>query len=450
MEYLDKVVLCVGIAMGSVLPVRTNKVVAGLEPEQTNVFLQQLGRVATRKDLDFADIVARTLNGEAPGAMASGGGGSKTNESREQESKSGGGGGGGGGGEEASSKMDDRGPSEDDRRREEEDKAERRRKKEARREEARREEAAPPASSSGGSGASLSPAELSGDWQRTAELVGSLISKPSMKEKLLSRPPFRFLADTIINISKATGFLDGLFEGSELNPKEIKDKHAKVAWLEKLVNAVGLFWNFTPKAKASKIIAGLEADLTNELLQAVALGAKSGNDSRSAVQRALGGEQATDGGGSGGGGGGGGGSKTSEGGGSKSSSPPRQSAKPVRSTAKVDKQPIKKQVKEDTERPSSKHSRPSTARRRPPKLKENVQEGKSGGTAQPVRGIMTEGVDDEDEDEVSDLNWNWMELDGTGWNWMELGWNLDGTWMELGWNWMELGWNWMSGARLLD
>jgi hypothetical protein len=68
----------------------------------------------------------------------------------------------------------------------------------------------------------------------------------------------------------------------------------------------------------------------------------------------------------------------------------------------VDKQPIKKQVKEDTERPSSKHSRPSTARRRPPKLKENVQEGKSGGTAQPVRGIMTEGVDDEDEDEVSD------------------------------------------------
>jgi hypothetical protein len=31
---------------------------------------------------------------------------------------------------------------------------------------------------------------------------------------------------------------------------------------------------------------------------------------------------------------------------------------------------------------------------------------------------MTEGVDDEDEDEVSDLNWNldgtWMELGGTG------------------------------------
>ena len=45
MEYLDKVVLCVGIAMGSVLPVRTNKVVAGLEPEQTNVFLQQLAPV---------------------------------------------------------------------------------------------------------------------------------------------------------------------------------------------------------------------------------------------------------------------------------------------------------------------------------------------------------------------------------------------------------------------
>jgi TRAF3-interacting protein 1 len=61
-------------------------------------------------------------------------------------------------------------------------------------------------------------------------------------------------------------------------------------------------------------------------------------------------------------------------------------------------------------------SRPSTARRRPPKLKENVQEGKTGGAAQPVRGIMTEGVDDDDEDEEEDTSdvLGGGQLDGDG------------------------------------
>jgi TRAF3-interacting protein 1 len=401
-EYLDKIVLCVGIALGAPCEVRTNKVVAGLEPERTNLFLQQLGQAATRKDLDFADIVQRTLNGEEPGRGEEGraGEGGRAEESksgRGEESKI--------SGNDASSKMQD--DEAVDRRREEEEARERRDQEERaerrrRKEEAAANEAATAAATTdrggGGSGPTLSADDINGDWQRTAELVGSIISKPSMKQKLLSRPPFRFLADTIINIQKATGFLSGLFEGSEMNPKEIKDKQAKVEWLNKLLNAVGLFWNTTMNAKSSKIIAGLEADFTNELMQAVALGAKSGENSNDAVRKTLSGEKASSG--RSGDDGGGGSSKSDEGDGasSKIASPPR-SSQPVRSTAKVEKKKVVPE-EETKESRSSRSSRPSTARRRPPKLKENVQEGKSGGTAQPVRGIMTEGADeDEDEDE---------------------------------------------------
>ena len=177
MEYLDKIVLCVGIALGRPVNVRTNKVVAGLEPENTNIFLQDLGTAATDKSLDFADIVRRTLNGEQPGA--SGGRSEAVDEGKSAEKAA----------------QREKAAAEE---------AEERRKQEEREASQKQETPAP----AGGAG----ELDVNGDWERTAELVGALISKPSMKQKLLSRLAcFRFIADTVLNISKATGFLDGLY-----------------------------------------------------------------------------------------------------------------------------------------------------------------------------------------------------------------------------------------------
>jgi len=45
-----------------------------------------------------------------------------------------------------------------------------------------------------------------------------LFSKPPMSEKLLSRPPFKYIFDVVIALMKATHFPEGLFTPEELDP----------------------------------------------------------------------------------------------------------------------------------------------------------------------------------------------------------------------------------------
>lgn len=69
--------------------------------------------------------------------------------------------------------------------------------------------------------------------------ISQLIAKPKMSEKLLSKPPFRFLQDTISAIINATGFGEGLYSGEEMEG-QITEKHAKIAYLEKIFLLVGI------------------------------------------------------------------------------------------------------------------------------------------------------------------------------------------------------------------
>ena len=41
-------------------------------------------------------------------------------------------------------------------------------------------------------------------WQPTAQLFSSLFEKPKMSEKLLTKPPFRYIFDIISETTKVT------------------------------------------------------------------------------------------------------------------------------------------------------------------------------------------------------------------------------------------------------
>ncbi|XP_072750625.1 TRAF3-interacting protein 1 isoform X2 [Anoplolepis gracilipes] len=105
--------------------------------------------------------------------------------------------------------------------------------------------------------------------KKTQDLVGKYFKKPPLTEKLLRKPPFRFLHDIITAIIKETGFLKGLFTDEELNSDNIKDKEAKLAFLTKLIDVVRLISGTHLTVRASKIISGQEPTKTNELLQAI-------------------------------------------------------------------------------------------------------------------------------------------------------------------------------------
>lgn len=127
--------------------------------------------------------------------------------------------------------------------------------------------------------------------KKTQDLLGSVIKKPPLPEKLLKKPPFRFLHDVIHNVIKTTKFLDGLYTQEELTSENIKDKEGKTAFLQKAIDAVGFLSGSALPVRPSKIVAGHEPDKTNEFLQALAKFAAKKVDCAEAVQKVLAGEK---------------------------------------------------------------------------------------------------------------------------------------------------------------
>ena len=56
-----------------------------------------------------------------------------------------------------------------------------------------------------------------------------------MTEKLLTKPPFRYLHDVFTATKDATGFGEGLYSGGELDAKSITEKEAKLNFLVKMI-----------------------------------------------------------------------------------------------------------------------------------------------------------------------------------------------------------------------
>lgn len=65
-------------------------------------------------------------------------------------------------------------------------------------------------------------------WEQTQAILqpegdpNPIVKKPKLKEELLKKPPFRFLHDVISEVTRNTGYAEGLFTGDELNSAVIK------------------------------------------------------------------------------------------------------------------------------------------------------------------------------------------------------------------------------------
>lgn len=104
----------------------------------------------------------------------------------------------------------------------------------------------------------------------TQEILQPLIAKPKLTEKLLAKPPFRFLHDIVTAVIQTTEFAKGLYTDFELDSGNIKEKNQKILFLDKMLLCVSVALNKEIEAKSIKIVAGLEAESTNAFLQDLA------------------------------------------------------------------------------------------------------------------------------------------------------------------------------------
>ncbi|KAH9514360.1 TRAF3-interacting protein 1 [Bulinus truncatus] len=123
--------------------------------------------------------------------------------------------------------------------------------------------------------------------KKTQDTLGKIIKKPPLTEKLLGKPPFRFLHDVTTSVIKTTGFMQGLFTEEEMNSENVKEKDGKIAFLQKAMDMVSAVTGKTLSAKPIKIVAGHEPEKTNEFLQALAEAINKNVDNDEYVRRVL-------------------------------------------------------------------------------------------------------------------------------------------------------------------
>ncbi|XP_011202813.2 TRAF3-interacting protein 1 [Bactrocera dorsalis] len=121
----------------------------------------------------------------------------------------------------------------------------------------------------------------------TQQTLGKYVKKPPLTEKLLTKPPFRFLHDVFNAVIKETGCFEGLYTAEELNSDNIKDRDDKMKFLQKMIDVIKITSNKPITVRTSKIVAGQEPEKTNELLQLIGEVIEKKLDWKKAVEEVL-------------------------------------------------------------------------------------------------------------------------------------------------------------------
>nr|XP_009943050.1 PREDICTED: TRAF3-interacting protein 1 [Opisthocomus hoazin] len=93
-------------------------------------------------------------------------------------------------------------------------------------------------------------------------------------------------------VIRVTGFMKGLYTDFELKSDNVKDKDAKISFLQKAIDAVVMVTGEPLAVKPARVVAGHEPEKTNEFLQAIGKCCLNKLSSDVAVKRILAGERA--------------------------------------------------------------------------------------------------------------------------------------------------------------
>jgi len=171
--FLQKLISLVNVGNGVALEVSPTKIVSGLEPLNTNILLRTFGKLAIDKSIDHNALIQHCLAGKGIDEFQRG----KSGEDVVHEQAA----------AEASTQDNDATliPSDED----------------------TNEVAAMKSTKV------IIPDTImeqlkacNEDIEQTREMISKIVSKPKCSDKLLSKPPFRFIHDLLMGIGKATEF----------------------------------------------------------------------------------------------------------------------------------------------------------------------------------------------------------------------------------------------------
>ncbi|XP_008584264.1 PREDICTED: TRAF3-interacting protein 1 [Galeopterus variegatus] len=95
----------------------------------------------------------------------------------------------------------------------------------------------------------------------------------------------------LLKVIRMTGFMKGLYTDAEMKSDNVKDKDAKISFLQKAIDVVIMVSGEPLSAKPARIVAGHEPERTNELLQIIGKCCLNKLSSDDAVKRVLAGEK---------------------------------------------------------------------------------------------------------------------------------------------------------------
>ena len=107
-------------------------------------------------------------------------------------------------------------------------------------------------------------------WEKTIKELSPLITYPTLNEKYLKRPPFKYILQIFISLDKKTNFTKNSFSQKELDKDTYKKAEHKMKFLKKLMTLVSNLGGKNQIVKPQSIIKGVDCEKTNEFIRELA------------------------------------------------------------------------------------------------------------------------------------------------------------------------------------